>query len=85
MESDCSPDSPECICPCRCGCQNDINSGDIPFVNKLNGKVIPVGEIGICASCGIGIHEIRPGDLTDEIDLHMSVLKQLFEEQNKRQ
>ena len=58
MESDCKDDSPECACPCGCGCQNDENGHDLPFTDKLGGTVIvPVGPVGICASCAKGQHE----------------------------
>ena len=72
MESNCDPDSPECWCPCRCGCQNDPNGHDLPFDEK-----------GLCASCSEGRHEVPPpwpmGDATvdDLIAAHESILRQL--------
>jgi hypothetical protein len=66
MESGCSPDSPECRCPCNCGCQNDPNGYDLPF-----------NESGLCLSCSKGRHEIPPGELNELIILHEQILNQL--------
>jgi len=71
MESGCADDSPECWCPCRCGCQDDPNGHDLPFDAK-----------GLCASCSDGRHEVPPlpmGAITrdDLIAVHESILKQL--------
>jgi hypothetical protein len=80
MESNCHSNSPECCCPCNCGCQNDEKGMELPFYTKLKGTPIQVGKLGICASCAAGDHEIPPGDchrLDNLIELHQSVLAQL--------
>ena len=84
MESDCSDDSPECACPCACGCQNDINGGDLPFYDKVGGdKTIPVGDVGICAGCRAGNHELSAfatsEDIENMITAHKSVIAYLEE------
>ena len=76
MESECDINSPECICPCGCGCQNDINGHDLPFTDG-SGNNIPVGDVGMCASCSEGAHEIPPGDLTAHIAVYESILLQM--------
>ena len=81
MESDCDDDSPECTCPCGCGCQNDPNGGDLPFRTKIGGTVIPTGEVGVCAGCAVGRHEIPPEEcvpIDDLIEAHQSILAQLI-------
>jgi hypothetical protein len=79
MESNCSDDSPECWCPCGCGCQNDPNGQDLPFTDRIGGtRIVPCGELGLCASCAEGNHEIAPAGVQPDIDnliaAHKSVL-----------
>lgn len=81
MESGCDPDSPECWCPCGCGCQNDPNGISLPFTNKIGGTVVvPPGQIGMCASCARGVHEVIPEcvrPMDDVIAAHQSILGSL--------
>ncbi len=62
MESECDINSHQCICPC--GCDSEKNN-------------IPVGDVGMCASCSEGAHEIPPGDLTAHIAVYESILLQM--------
>ena len=73
MESNCAEYSPVCWCPCRCGCQNDPNGGDIPF-----------DDTGLCASCSVGQHEIPPGSLDKLIAATESFLRHLKSVQDDR-
>ncbi len=83
MESDCSPESPECSCPCRCGCQNDKNGSDIPFFG-MDGMKIPLGKDGLCFSCNTGDHETPPVYLERLIALHTEILEKLKVRFNSR-
>ena len=57
MESGCQDTDPECECFCGCGCQNGTEGMDLPFYDKIGGVPIPVGQVGVCASCAKGNHE----------------------------
>ena len=77
MESRCNSESPECTCPCNCGCQNDPNGMDLPFDEK-----------GFCASCAKGNHEVPPDGVRPTLDeliaAHESILTQLRQVREER-
>jgi len=78
METGCHDDAPECRCPCGCGCQNGEGGDDLPFYNKIGGTPIPLDQVGFCASCAQGRHEIPPGiAISDLMAAHQSCLDQL--------
>ena len=88
MESDCNEDSPECYCPCGCGYQNDPNGGSLPFSSGIGKEdIIPRGEVGMCASCTAGVHELPPESVIS-IDIliaaHESCLRFLKEAKLRR-
>jgi hypothetical protein len=68
METGCSEDDPECVCSCGCGCQNGEGGYDLPFYDKEGEgrQPIPLGVVGICASCAEGKHEKSPFDQEDD-------------------
>lgn len=78
MESGCDDDSPECWCPCNCGCQNDAHGSSLPFTDKIGGIIIiPIGHIGMCHDCARGVHEVVPEfvrKMDDVIAAHQDIL-----------